>query len=328
MKYLFILLFLLPSILIAQDGYYAFVPYVNYDTTQSWTIGSAFEKISENRNIATYLIDLEASPQSNIHLQTNYKTHIYSNWKLYFDLDFSNFYDSYYGLGMDTQVQNLRKIKQTSTDSKINFLFENSHYFSFGPYLQYQKRLEDPSFQFDKTRFFTDERQYSLGLAFLYDSRDSKFNPHSGDKLELFLSTPGSFAQSKIDLRKYFSIFNSVLATRFSAGETFRGSASYSFKYKLGGADLLRGYQTNRFIGNHFSVLQIEERVNVYKELIIATASIEAGTVSSSITDKTRISKGIGLRIAMPPDWTNLLSINWGFGNDQNNFSMDFNENF
>jgi hypothetical protein len=32
--------------------------------------------------------------------------------------------------------------------------------------------------------------------------------------------------------------------------------------------------------------------------------------------------------VTMPPDWTNILSINLGFGNDQNNASLEFNENF
>lgn len=337
MKFLLSLLLVLPNALQAKDGHYAFVPYVNYDSTQAWSFGGAFEKESENKNVDTYLIDLEATPKAKIHLHTNYKTHISSEWVMALKADFSNFYDSFYGFGISTKTEDQKKIKQRVIGTQVTILYESSPYFSFGPYIGFNQRIEIPNYQIDNHRFFQDETSLSLGLNLLYDARNSKISPHSGDKHELAigivpeglnnLSDKSTFLQIKIDLRKYFPIYETVLATRFSAGTTI-GEASYLYKYRLGGYEYLRGYQTNRFIGNKMAMVQLEERVNLYKEYIAATASWEAGSVTSNFVDKIRTVKGLGLRIAMPPDWTNYLSVNWGFGNDQNNFSMEFNENF
>jgi hemolysin activation/secretion protein len=118
-----------------------------------------------------------------------------------------------------------------------------------------------------------------------------------------------------------------VFASRI-AFETSLGNPSYSYKYRLGGFDYLRAYETNRFIGDQLLLIQGEERINLYKEYIAGTISLEAGSVTKSLIDNFRISKVIGLRIAMPPDWTNMLCINLGIASDQNNISMEFNENF
>jgi hypothetical protein len=340
MKYfILVFLFIVPNIILAKDEFYAFVPYINYDPTQAWSLGGAFEKKSTNKNNDTYLFDLEATPYANIHLQTQYKTHIYADWAMLFEASFSNFYDSFYGLGMKTKVQDNKRLEQKIFSSQIKFLYEDSDTtdFSFGPYIGFKQRIERPDYQAKKQRFFEDESSLFIGMGFLYDTRDSIFNPRTGDKHELLISMvpdgannlkdKSTFSQVKIDLRKYFSIFNTVLATRFATATTI-GSPSYIYQYRLGGFDYLRGYQTNRFIGDKLAVLQVEERVDLYQKYIIATASVEAGTVSNNLMDNIRISKSLGLRIAMPPDWTNLLSVNLGFGNDQNNFSMEFNENF
>jgi hypothetical protein len=321
----------------AKESSYAFVPYINYDTTQLWSLGGAFEKNSEDKAVDTYLIDLEATPHGNHHLETNYKTPLNNDWIIAFETNFSNFYDSYYGLGISTKVSEQKKIKQRLSSFSVKTLYEHAPDFSYGPFIAFNRRKEIPNFQMDNRRFFPDENSVSLGGIIVHDSRDSKVNPHSGNNYELTLNIVpegmnnlqdvATFSQIKMDLRKYIPIYQTVLATRIAAGSTF-GNPSYLYKYRLGGFDYLRGYQTNRFIGNRFAMIQLEERINLYQEYIFATASLETGTVTDKYIEKVRSSQGMGLRIAMPPDWTNLLSVNLGFGSDQSNFSMEFNENF
>jgi hypothetical protein len=320
-----------------KQAFYAFVPYLNYDTTQSWSFGTAIEKESETKSIDTYLVDLEATPKARIRLKTKYNTHLDSQWRSSLRTDFTNFYDPFYGFGMSTKVEDLKKIKQSAISSQLNISYEYSTTLSFGPFIEFNQRIERPDYQIDKQRFFPNETSLSVGGSTLYDTRDSKLNPHSGDKHELSLSVVpkglnsleqiNTFTQIKLDLRKYFPIYETVLATRFTAGTTM-GEPNYLYKYNLGGIDLLRGYQTNRFIGNKLVSFQLEERVNLYKEYIALTGSLEAGSINSNPFEKIRSSKGIGLRVTMPPDWTNILTINFGFGNDQNNASLEFNENF
>ncbi|MGZ3809125.1 MAG: BamA/TamA family outer membrane protein [Bacteriovorax sp.] len=326
-----------PDVIKQKDAFYAFVPYLNYDSTQSWSLGTAIEKKSKNKEIDTYLVDLEAAPKARLRLETKYSSHINSKWEAALGANFTNFYDPFYGFGMSTKVEDLKKINQSVKSSQLHFSYEESSVLSFGPFIEFNQRTERPGHQIDNRRFFQDETSFSLGGSALYDTRDSKFNPHSGDKHELSLSVvpeelnslnhTNTFSQIKLDLRKYFPICETVFATRFTVGTTI-GEPNYLYKYRLGGVDLLRGYQSNRFIGNSLASLQLEERVNIYKEYIALTASFEAGSINSNPMDKVHSSKGIGLRVAMPPDWTNLLTINFGFGNDQHNASLEFNENF
>ncbi len=326
-----------PEVKKEELAYYAILPYVNYDTTQFWSFGLAAEKESEIDDIDTYLIDLEVTQKSRIRLSTRYSFFISSDWKTTIRADVTNFYDPFYGLGMSTKTENLQTIKQRVISSQLDFSYVHSPSFYFGPFVKYNQRIERPDYQIDNHRFFPNETSLSFGGTALYDTRDSKFNPHSGNKHELSLSIVpdglnslehvNTFSNIKIDLRKYFPIYGSVLATRFTAGTTI-GEPSYLYKYRLGGIDLLRGYQTNRFIGNNLASVQLEERINLYKEYIALTGSYEAGSINSSPFSKIHSSKGIGLRVAMPPDWTNILTINFGYGDDQNNASLEFNENF
>jgi outer membrane protein assembly factor BamA len=338
MRFFLAVLFLIPQYVnaIEKDSFYAIVPYLNFDTTQEWSFGTAFEKESESKNNDTYFIDLEATEKARIRLKTKYSTQLNSDWGTSLKADFTNFYDPFYGFGMKTKTEDLKKIKQSVVNSQLNFSYEIDPALSTGPFLGFNQRIESPNFQVDKKRYFPNESSFTLGVSALYDTRDSKLNPHTGNKHELSVVTvpevfnslnTNTFTQVKLDLRKYFPIYETVLATRFTAGTTI-GEPNYLYKYSLGGIDLLRGYQSNRFVGNELTSLQLEERINLYKEYIALTLSFEAGSINKNPIEKIRMSKGIGLRVTMPPDWTNILSINLGFGNDQNNASLEFNENF
>jgi hemolysin activation/secretion protein len=110
-------------------------------------------------------------------------------------------------------------------------------------------------------------------------------------------------------------------------GETL-GRPSFLYTYRLGGPDYLRGYEVNRFIGNQFAIIQLEERIKIYRDFVTGTLSYETGSVTSKLYNRRRSNTGIGLRVAMPPDWKDKLSVNFGFGDDQSNIEMEFNENF
>jgi outer membrane protein assembly factor BamA len=334
---LFFFLLFFPITVYSNEASYAFIPYLNYDTTQSWSYGSAFEKESENLNIDTYLIDAELTKDAKLRLITNYQTHFNNKWGISFKTGYSSFYESFYGFGISTKVNDIKKMKRQEFYFQSLVFYQLSNAFSFGPFIEFKQRKENPDYQFDHKRFFPDENAISLGGSFLYDTRNSKLNPTDGYKHEFQLTfVPDglnqlegqtTFSQLKLDLRKYTPFYHTVLATRLALGTTI-GEPSYSYKYRLGGNDLLRGYQSNRFIGNKFMTMQVEDRINIYNEYIAATTSYEIGSVTSNLYDKRRSSYGLGIRLAMPPDWSNMLSLNFGFGNDQENIVMDFSENF
>lgn len=343
MRFLLTILLFFPQIIWAaetknpQESFYAFMPYLNYESTQLWSFGAAIEKESKNKNIDTYFVDVETTLKGKLRFATKYSTYLNSKWSAALRADFTNFFDPFYGFGMSTKVENLKKINQRVISPQLSFSYEKSSNLSYGPFIKFNQRIEKPESQIDKQRFFPNETSLSFGGSALYDTRDSQFNPHSGDKHEFFLSVIpdglnsvdhiNTFSKIKLDFRKYFPIYETVFATRLTAG-TIIGEPSYLYKYRLGGTDLLRGYESNRFVGNNLASIQLEERVNLYKEYVALTGSFEAGSINSNPIKKIRSSKGVGLRVAMPPDWTNFLTVNVGFGDDQNNASLEFNENF
>ena len=320
-----------------ENAHYAFGPYASYDTTYHTSVGGTIIKESENKYIDTYHIDGEITTAGYIDFESYYKKHIAKSWvsSLYFD--YTTFFSPYYGQGISTKVANKKEIDQRQFEIKPNTYYEFSKEFSAGPFFDFHSREEHPAKQKDYVRYFPDETSLSFGFSALYDNRDSILDPEKGNKFELsisgvpqFLTTlknQSSFAQVKMDLRKYIPLNDTVLATRFAYGRTL-GRASYLYQYKIGGSNYLRGYEENRFIGNQFVTAMIEERVKLYKNYLAATASYEVGSVTEKFYDKRRSCYGLGLRVAMPPEWVDKLTANFSFGNDQKNIEMEFNENF
>lgn len=339
MKHLFIYFLLFPFIAFSKEKgpSYAFFPYVNYDTTQSWSFGTSFEKDSENRRMDTYSIDGEITQNSEVRLLAGYKTNLTQNFGIASKIEHSSFFEPFYGFGMRTNTNDLKKIKRREQQFQSLFFFQISDDFTLGPFIAFKRRIEKPDYQIDNRRFFSDENDLTVGGSLLYDTRDSILDPTDGEKFEFRLSIvpdglnqrtgKTTFSQLKLDLREYTPVYHTVLASRLALATTI-GDPIYSYKFRLGGGNLLRGYQTNRFIGDKLMAIQIEDRISLYKDYIAATASYEIGSITPNLVDKTRSCYGLGLRIAMPPDWSNMLSVNFGFGDDQQNIFMDFNENF
>ncbi|MBC7538746.1 MAG: BamA/TamA family outer membrane protein [Bacteriovorax sp.] len=349
MKIVYSLLLVLPLIAMADEqklmsghietpkGNYAFGPYVNYDSTYSWTFGAAFIKESEDKAVDTFHLDLEGSSKGYLEVDTNYRKKISSNWNGALEFDYNTFFDPFYGRGISTHVEDKKLVDQREVATKANSFYEYSPELSFGPFIEFHSRRERPEKQVDKQRFNLNEQSASLGADLIYDTRDSKLDPNHGYNLEFTanimpadltnLDNQNTFTQLKMDLRKYFPVYKTVFASRVAAAKTL-GTPSYLYTYRLGGANYMRGYEANRFIGNQFAVVQLEDRFKIYKEYLSGTISYEVGSVTSKLYDKRRSCKGVGLRVAMPPDWRDKLSVNFSYGDDQSNVEMEFNENF
>lgn len=336
--FLFIfLLFPVWSGAVVDGGHYAFGPYVNYDSTYSWSAGLSLIKESEDKMVDTFHLDFERSFKSYTEFDFIYRRMISEHWGLHDEFDYDTFFDPFYGEGISTKVADKKLVDRKVFTNKVTALYEFSEFLSGGPLLDLRSRRENPLRQPDGRRFYSDEKNAGLGYTVIYDSRDSKLDPKKGmnfkfdfsylPKILTTLKERSSFAQVSADTRYYLPLGTTVLASRFAVGETL-GRPSFLYMYKLGGPDYLRGFEVNRFIGNQFALFQIEERVKFFKEYLSGTLSYESGSVTKRLYDRRRNNTGVGLRVAMPPDWKDKLSVNFGFGNDQHNIEMEFNENF
>lgn len=119
---------------------------------------------------------------------------------------------------------------------------------------------------------------FNLGAGITYDIRDNIGFPQSGYFIEFLINytpelfdNPRSFFKSRLDIRTYFEndIFtNNTLSLR-AAGEIIKGDYPFYKGASLGGSKSLRGYPTNRFIGDASLIFQSEWRIHIGKPRVI-----------------------------------------------------------
>lgn len=174
----------------------------------------------------------------------------------------------------------------------------------------------------------------SLRLALAYDTRDSKITPTEGSYLRAFLEVGqepilSSFSFRRYGLegrtylaldedRKYLTVIRGLV--QFVDGN----DVPFYEQSSLGGQDSLRGYGDGRFYDNHRILINIEERIRMYRWLIngisldIETAIFtDIGQVANSIQEiispnDLRFVVGFGLRFVVRSQIVAAIDIGYG----------------
>lgn len=173
------------------------------------------------------------------------------------------------------------------------------------------------------------------GIAYnrLWDTRDFPFDPSTGTyfegELELapqFLGGSRSFIKLTADWRRYIPKGKTtVLATRLLLGTTF-GDTPVFENFFVGGAETLRGYTIDRFVGRHMVVFNAELRRRFRRELQgvlfldIGDAfggpnslDLRATTPTQRNTPRLKVGYGVGVRFITP---FGPLRFDFGFGEE------------
>lgn len=110
-----------------------------------------------------------------------------------------------------------------------------------------------------------------LNSGFIWENRDSEFDPHHGNRAELEVRYAPDFISSyaltstRIDLRQYFHLFHWLtIANRLEARHV-AGDIPYWERSALGSEETLRGYPFNRFRGNTSLSYNLELRAWIFK---------------------------------------------------------------
>ena len=175
-------------------------------------------------------------------------------------------------------------------------------------------------------------RASAVGLAFRQDTRDNIFNPQSGFLIQSFakagyeLVSKVVFAQVSIQTRWIYSFLkDSKWVLSAAAGQSYAENNSafpYSYQFKLGGADSLRGYLQDRFHAAQYYLIQNEFRQSLFAWLE-PLVFVDLGHVHW--TKKPKITAGIGLRVGWPPSYQQRLRVELGWaGKSQYNFVVAF----
>lgn len=191
-------------------------------------------------------------------------------------------YDYYFGIGNDSPFHDER--------------FENEFYFFesrklilsyegrqplhnsstsrfdllFGLGIKYETpsvKLDQSKFNADRPRGFSGGWVNSLNTGFIWENRNSEFDPTSGNRAKLeirvapeFLFSDYGLSTVELDLRQYFRLFNWVTVANKLRARHASGDLPYWERSALGNIETLRGYPLNRFIGNSSVAYSLELR--------------------------------------------------------------------
>jgi len=183
-------------------------------------------------------------------------------------------------------------------------------------------------------------RHFGLGLALLWDERNSLLTPTENHYIEMYslrffeeLGNPKSYTSFRIDGRKYFN-FNTgsrhVLAFQGIAHFT-TGDVPFREMALIGGRYMMRGYTTGRYRDNHMLEAQTEYRFKVIGRFGMTTF-VSVGNVMG---DKRgwkwkdyKYAYGVGLRYNINKSDPANLRLDVGFGKDTQGVYITFGEAF
>lgn len=216
-----------------------------------------------------------------------------------------------------------------------------------GDYLWHELKLRTEKVYFQQRRIVggtieqvggKSDQGWVTGIAYsrLLDTRDFPFDPSRGTyfegELELapkLFGNSRSFAKLLFDWRRYISQGkNTVFASRLLIG-TSLGSVPIFENFFVGGAETLRGYTIDRFVGRNMVVFNAELRRRFRKELqgvlfvdigdafggpsSLDLKAAQAGEPKRRDALRLKVGYGFGVRFVTP---FGLLRFDFGFGEE------------
>lgn len=195
-------------------------------------------------------------------------------------------------------------------------------------------RMEDKKYSHkdDKTEGIDLPDPYKnriVGFGLNTNTMDHPFNPTEGFKNDAYLEfalpilgATNSYSKMRFDHSRYFEVKDGgyVFALRGLGGRLLSGSFEDDEKFKIGGAETLRGYtygdESLKLKGDHMLVMNAEFRFPII-EKITGVVFTDWGTTwdqgSLFSLGDLKNSYGLGVRLDTP---LGLLRLDYGFGKD------------
>ena len=272
------------------------------------------------------------SPQERYMLTGNIRIQSFPSW--------------YFGVGQDTPKSNEEKFAYSQILIEpilLKNLFRK--YLFFGGGIRYN-RISSVEVEPEGLLSLSEQSgangstSSGVQLAIIYDSRDNILNASKGMFIGLthgfygsFLGSTQNYELTRLDFRYYMQPLNkpsSILGIHFFAHFS-HGDTPLLEQARLGGDLIMRGYFEGRYTERHLLATQVEWRQKLsYRWGVVGFAGI--GTVASSIDhfnlDYIRPSLGVGVRFLIDAEENLNLRLDYGIGNEKNNYYFKIAESF
>ncbi len=189
------------------------------------------------------------------------------------------------------------------------------------------------------SRFSTEEvpgidgfTAHAQRLALIWDSTDSRNMPSSGLYGRLvfevssgLLGSSADYRHYEVELKGYFPFRDNkyITVVRLGYNQTLGNDVPFLERSILGGENTLRGYGRNRFIDNSYLLVNLEERIRVFRWRIFDVNTdfeiapfLDVGAVAEDLTKLRRknleFNPGIGFRGVVRPNVVGRIDVGVG----------------
>ncbi len=323
----------------ARAAGHSFAPVIGYEPVYSFVFGAAYFYETPNFQGG---IDVNTNFSRVYQAHINVRHELSPYWFYVLKTGITRGFDPYFGEGGETDVSAFRRIWGLKQESRAQISYQVNKLLAVGLFGDYRSRTEvkeNDTAPF--TRIFPDEDTVGLGVNLIVDSRINKSNPRNGFMFSLdgtyvpgkfsSLKAQGDFGQIEGNFTVQHEILDEILpgvvaAFQISGGYSI-GNPSYTFRYRLGSANRLRGYYENRFRGKMYYMQQTEIRIPIWK-LFGGALFAGFGDAADDKFTNAKLAYGVGLRIGLPPDWISKLRIDFAIGRDQQGVFANFGHTF
>ncbi len=315
-------------------------PIVGYEPTYGTIIGGAyFQENLDPRKEKWYVVGA-GTFQKKFGIEAGYKLWTSNHWIYDLEFDGNTFYDAYFGEGNRGRKEDRVGLQNLRLNLYPTVWYRLTHDWSVGALSEIRYRDDWGTDNNSGEHFLPSEVTAVMGLAVENDTRDNVAFPKHGSYHLLIVDAGPPFMSNRSEgslfgrIRQENRFFWNpvdplVLALQVALG-TSVGEPGYQFRFRLGGNKRLRGFEPNRFRGDHYYMIQPEARLQIQSWLGLVWFAGIGDAAGSRLSEfqTPQFTGGMGLRVGLPPDYVARARIDVGVSRENTAVYLNFQEAF
>jgi len=331
-------------------------PYASYSSESGINLGLSillFEKnLSQNIVAGQYFrmrVDAEYSLEDERGFSIDGKFPIRSfdtenknkNQMLSFDISYKSAPKTFYGVGGNTNTKDLTNYRKEHYRFEGNWLIALLHNIHVGVAWDisgYKNKEIDEAKKGYKFGFDHFYRAFGMGTVLVLNTKTPNNFPQKGifykNELMIYdkaLISDFDFITLKQEFHYFLPISHHVVANQIVSHNTFK-NRPFHYLTEQGGANLMRGFHTGRYLDNQFLGAQTEYRSPIFFWRVSGVCFLASGISYKGKQDfsseNLHFTGGVGLRFAIDKKERVNIRADIGFSNEGRQIYLKFNEAF